>query len=170
MNLIEEDWHPIFKYMLELFNGPGSKFFYNRDKRITVRVISSIEDYKIIVGLTKRPLIRELLRDDGIKGYEERFDLDYKNGTYSLIRTGWAKTFLGESVSLRDKTVFIPNANYRKAISWRLINQLFLLIKTSERLNPNTGKVIAFQKAKELDNKMESVIFDRMEIAVSREI
>ena len=170
MSLIEKDWHPIFKYMLELFDGPGCKFFYNRDKRITIRVISSIEDYKIVIGLTKRLLVREILRDRGIRGYEERFDLDYRRGAYSFVRTGWTKTLLGESVSLRDNTVFMPSTNHRNAISWRLIDQLFLLVKSSKRLDPGTGEVVTSQRAKELDGKMESAMFNRMEVVANKEI
>jgi hypothetical protein len=165
MQTIEKDWHPIFNYLLGLFDCPGYKCFYNKKEKLVIEIVSRIENYEISVRLSKRPAIKSIVYPPEARRGRELYRFNFIYGSFTVDKIGWFRNFLGDRIYNRSvHGPLCPRiSNSRGSII--SLDKLIVLIEKSRRMDFCSGKIIDQEEAKEQDKEAQEIIFKNMEIA-----
>lgn len=161
---IGNDWHPIFQFLFDLFEGlpPHFKCFFNREKNLVITINSYLEDKKEMLVILERKKEAAQVKPGGVTLIQEEWRLNFGTGSAKCEQTLEFKSFTGNAIkSTKGETGISSPEEYNKK-SWKWLgNQLdFILkiIKASKRINPYAGQVLSRKEAEEFDKKMSTRI------------
>jgi len=167
MESMKEDWHPVFKFLLELFDCPGYKAFYNRKKSLVVEITSRIEDYEVSVCLSKRMSLKSIVYPPKIRQEKEKYIFDFSDGSLVIEKSGWFESFLEERMYKKYSYGPLHPRVSMEGITNRMLDKLIDLIIKSDRMDSISGRIISKKEAEERDEKVREKIFGEMKIAKS---
>jgi hypothetical protein len=165
---IDKNWHPIFKFTFDLFQGgEGIKhFLYKEKKRYKVIIIvdSHIESEKILVEvISQRKKSNIKIKCNQIIEIVESFILNFFDGSIEVYYRIEFESLLSKRTKIAEKElgrVYPQEYNSSSNVLFEELNKIISMIKKSKRIDPSSGRTLSKKEAQILDERIEEWIFE----------
>ena len=147
MESLNKDWHPIFGYLLELFDFNGYKCFYNKKKKLVIEVTSKIEEYEIIICLSRRLSVKSIVLPPKIREEREKYRFDFNRGSVVIEKSGWFDSFLDERMYKKYSYGPLSPRVSIGGMTNNLLDKLMELVIKSNRMDSCSRKIISKEEA-----------------------